>query len=170
MIYFVTEQFFKENTPAGENVDFKRVQPWVKVAAQTRIKNVLGSVFYAEILAKYNNESLNTKEIELVEKVKDAVCWFALQLALPDINKAITNKGQQKQKGDFTEPAESNDETRGIDSYLSTAKYYLQELREFLEERKADYPTFSQEQNKDSKGFEGTENKNDSFNDSLLII
>lgn len=170
MIYFVGEEYFKENTPAGENVDFKRVLPWVKVAANTKVRDVLGRVFYAEMLQKYNDENLTNEEVTLIEYVKDVVAWFALQMALPDINKPVNNKGQQKQKGDFSDAVESNDETRGIDSYLSTAKHYLKELKDYLEENGSLYATYKAEINKKSKGFEDTNKPDDSYNDSILII
>ena len=68
MIYFVTENFLKINTPITKNVDVTDVYPYVKPASDMRLQAILGSYFYNYLLTQYNDEVLTPDEITLVEK------------------------------------------------------------------------------------------------------
>lgn len=169
--YFVTETYVKDETPILLNVDFKTLAPWMKTAAETRVKNILGRNFYAYLLQKYNDEDLSTLEQELCDQIRPVVAWFGASLAIPDTNKKLGNKGQQRQQGQFTTPVQDIDEIRGIDQYASTGRYYLNELKLFLVENGGNYPQYTAEQNQKSDGFKDAKQDEElGYNDSILII
>lgn len=169
--YFVTEKYIKEETPILLNVDFKTLAPWVKVTAETRIKSVLGRVFYAYLLDKYNAENLTPEEMELCDQIRPVVAWYGASMAIPDTNKKLGNKGQQKQMGQFTTPVEASDELRAVDNYAATGRFYLNELKLFLEENGSNYPQYMEQQNQKSEGFVNPKDQDPlGFNDSILII
>lgn len=169
--YFVTESYVKDETPILLNVDFKTLSPWMKTAAETRVKNILGRNFYAYMLEKYNNQTLTAEEIELNNYIRPVVAWYGASLAIPDINKKLGNKGQQRQQGQFTTPVSDTDELRGVDQYAATGRHYLNELKLFLEENGNNYPGYVEEQNQKSEGFRKPETEEPGgFNDSMLII
>ena len=81
MIYFVTENFLKVNTPITRNVDVTDVFPYVKPAADMRLQAILGSYFYNYLLTQYNDEVLTNDEVTLVEKIQFVVAWRAAEQA-----------------------------------------------------------------------------------------
>ena len=169
--YFVTENYVKEETPILLNVDFKTLSPWIKTAAETRVKNVLGRNFYAFMLKKYNDETLSSKQKELCDQIRPVVAWYGASLAIPSTNKKLGNKGQQKQNGQFTTPVNEWDEISAVDQYAATGRHYLNELKIYLKENAKDFPEYVEEQNQKSEGFRKPEEEEPGgFNDSILVI
>ena len=103
MIYFVTENFLKINTPITKNVDVTDVYPYVKPASDMRLQAILGSYFYNYLLTQYNDEVLTPDEITLVEKIQFVVAWRAAEQA------ASLAGGQlsANEKAEFTETPET---------------------------------------------------------------
>jgi hypothetical protein len=50
MLYFITENYLKTNTPITANVDVTDVFPYVATQAQLRVMPILGTVFYNHLL------------------------------------------------------------------------------------------------------------------------
>lgn len=169
--YFVTENYVIEETPILLNVDFKTLSPWIKTAAEMKVKDVLGRNFYAYLLGKYNSETLTPEEVELVDHIRPVVAWYGASMAIPDFNKKLGNKGQQRQNGTNAQPVDVSDENKGVDQYASAGRYYLGELKIFLKENGANYPEYLEEQNQKSEGFKNPAKEEESgYNDSILII
>lgn len=171
MIYFVTEKFLKDETPIGENVDIKKVLPFLKTAANMRLIPVLGRLFYKDLLDKYNAQTLNTDEVELVGHVKMVVAWYASYLATPALNKQVTNKGQQRQNGDYSTSVEDQGEVKAQDVDSSVGRFYLNELKNELKIKKGVFPVYESKENKDSFLFEQPKTiEPDSYGDYFIVI
>lgn len=169
--YFVTENYVKDETPILLNVDFKTLAPWMKTAAETKVKNVLGRNFYTYLLEKYNDEDLTTEEMELVDQIRPVVAWYGASYAIPDLNKKLGNKGQQRQNGTFTQPVQDIDEIRASDQYAAAGRFYMDELKLFLKERGQEFPQYMESQNRKSEGFKSPDSEEGiGFNDSIVII
>jgi hypothetical protein len=54
MIYFVTENYLKTQTPITANIDVNNIVPFIKTQSDMRIMPILGTYFYTYILAAYN--------------------------------------------------------------------------------------------------------------------
>ena len=75
MIYFITENYLKTNTPITANVDVTDVTPYIKTQSDLRVQPILGSVFYNHLLDAYNNQTLTPDEEDLVTFIQPVVAW-----------------------------------------------------------------------------------------------
>lgn len=147
MIYFVTEQFIKNNTHITQNVDAEDLGPYIHISAITYVQPILGYTFFNDILNKYNNNTLNSDEQELVEFIQYVVAFYAAYEAVPNITFRISNKGIQSQNGQF-----SNNETLEVLDYIRRnivkfAKMKEDELREYLYENEDNFPLYKSDSN-----------------------
>ena len=172
MIYFVTEKYLKDNTPIADNVDVKRVTPFVEVASDMRIQPLLGEHFYNDLLTKYNDETLNSDEVTLVKKIQHAVSWYAASEAVFSVSRPLTNKGIQRQEGENSESVDSDELAFGMDHYAQKGAHYIRRIKHFLRENADKFPEFTSDENKDSDLYpkKYSENSEEGFNNSILII
>ena len=77
MVYFVTEEFIKNETHITQNVDAGDISPYLHISAITYIQPILGYTFYNDILDKFNLGNLNADETQLVEFIKYVVAFYA---------------------------------------------------------------------------------------------
>lgn len=170
MIFFVTEKFIKDRTPIGENVDVKKVVPFLETAASMRLIPVLGEVFYTDLLTKYNNQSLSANEQIIVDKCKYVVAWYASSMATPALNKQMTNKGQQTQSGDYSQNAGDTAEVQAQDRDSVIGRFWLNQLKDYLKRNKSLFAVYLSKPNQDSFLFEEPKTITpDSFNDSMYL-
>jgi len=66
MIYFITENYLKTQTPITANVDVTDVTPYIKTQSDMRVQPILGTYFYNYMLTGYNAQTLNNDEETLV--------------------------------------------------------------------------------------------------------
>lgn len=172
VIYFVTEKFLKERTPIGENVDIKKVVPFLETAAYLRLVPVLGEVFFDDLVTKYNANSLTADEMKVVDKCRMVVAWYASSMATPALNKQMTNKGQQTQSGDFSQNAGDMAEVQAQDRDSVVGRFWLNQLKDYLKRNKDLYPVYLSKPNQKAYLFEEPKcsDLGDSFNDSMFII
>ena len=137
MIYFVTENYLKVNTPITANVDVTDVFPYVKPASDMRVQAILGSYFYAYLLAAYNAQSLNNDEELLVEKIQPVVAWRAAEQAAFGLTYQLKNKGIQTQNGDYSNSVSQNETAFVMDHYGQMAAFYEKRLTNYLLTNKA---------------------------------
>jgi len=143
MIYFVTETYMKTYTTLNDNVDSNVYITLVKTAADGFVRSYLGDYFYKYLLTAYNAQTLNADEIILVQDyIQDAIAWRVLSDATFSTSYQVTNKGVQKQSGDFSD----NPGFQGVSFmshfYKSKADFYDNRLRTYLIDNKDLYPEF----------------------------
>jgi len=149
-VYFVTENYLKNNTPITDNVDSTDVMPWVKVASETWIRKILGLNFYNYLLDKYNAQTLSTDEETLVEYIQPAVAWRATVDCVYGLSRQLKNKGLQTQSGENSSSVDLNEVQFGMSHYEQKATYYEEILIEYLKENKDLFPEFTDITNKTS--------------------
>ncbi len=173
MTYFVSETFIKKNGIVTANVDVTDFAPLIQYSAKAFVKKQIGSVLFADLLAKYNAQTLSPGEITLVEKMQWAISWRACANAVITLSYQLKNKGIQKQNGENSDAADLKEITFVYDHYIQQAVYFESELKDFLITNKNDYPVYLDPSNKDSEIKNDEYNaKGDSFNEGvgLLII
>lgn len=149
MIYFVTETFLKDKTPITQNVSAKDLSPFIEMTVKTYIQPILGYTFTKELLVKFNDETLNTEETELVEFIQFVTAFYAVYDAIPSLTFRISNKGVQSQFGDYQNSEGVATVTYLQNNMLKFAKVHESNLRAFLELNKAEFPTYLAEINKE---------------------
>jgi hypothetical protein len=171
MIYFVTEAFIKKNGIVTANVDVTDFSPLIQYSAKAFVKRQIGSVFFEDLLTKYNSQTLSVEEVALVEKMQWAISWRACANAVITMTYQLKNKGIQKQNDDNSESVELKEVTFVYDHYIQQAGYFETELKTFLIANKADYPVYLDVTNKDSEIKNNEHNaKGDSFNEGVGLL
>lgn len=172
MIYFITENYLKKNTPITANCDVNDVLPWVKPSAETRILPILGTYFFNDLLIKYNAQTLNSDEESLVALIKPCIAWRAAAFSVYSLSRQLKNKGLQIQNGENSEGVDLKEVTFGMDHYGQIASNYQRTLINFLVKNKLNYPYLMSSLNTDSsiQKEDNPENIDSGFTDSIMII
>lgn len=150
MVYFCTEAWIKANTPITSNVDATQILPWIKIAAETWTRKILGLNYYNYLLAAYNAQTLTADEVTLVEYIKPAVAWRASVDCVYGLSRQLKNKGIQSENGENSESVDLNEVQFGMSHYEQKATYYEEILIEYLKENKDLYSGFTDTANKSS--------------------
>lgn len=170
-IYFVTERYLKLYGMITSNVDATDFTPLIQFSAKAFIRKQIGTLFFNDLLTKYNDKTLSVEETNLVEIIQFAIAWRATAEAAISLSYQIKNKGIQKQRDDNSDAAEMKEITFMYDNYIQKAQYFELEMREFLIKNKLDYPMFTNILNVDSMIKNDQYNaKGDSFNEGTGII
>lgn len=150
MNYFISEAFIKTYVVIPDNVDVKTFAPLVQGAAYAYIKPMIGTYFFNDLLTKYNNQTLSTDELVVVEKIQFAILWRLCAKAGITATYQLTNKGYQTQNDDNSESVGLDVVTYMDATYIQEAIIFQNELKQFLIENYNDYPFFTDKLNKDS--------------------
>ena len=169
MIYFITENWLKTNTPVTANIDAVKIFPFVQSQADMRIQPLLGTYFYKDLLTKYNAQTLNANEQLLVEKIQPAIAWRAVEDCVLSISYALKNKGIQQQSGDYSQPATFQEIAYIQNVYSQKAVFYENRVIVWLKENKDLYPNFTSALNTDSD-IKPIKTANEGYNDFFEII
>lgn len=169
MIYFITENWLKTNTPVTANIDAVKIFPFVQSQADMRIQPLLGTYFYKDLLTKYNAQTLNANEQLLVEKIQPAIAWRAVEDCVISISYALKNKGIQQQSGDYSQPVTFQEIAYIQNVYSQKAVFYENRVIVWLKENKDLYPNFTSSLNTDSD-IKPIKTANEGYNDFFEII
>lgn len=150
MNYFITENYLKTNTPITANVDVTDVTPYIATQAQLRVMPILGTVFYNYLLGKYNAQTLNPDEEDLVAFIQPVVAWRSAEDAVFGLTYQLKNKGLQTQFGDFSSSVTRSEVAFGMEHYAQKASFFEQRLIKYLIANKGLYPEFTDPANRDT--------------------
>lgn len=170
LIYFVTENYIKVNTPITANVDIKEVLPLIKGAADMWTQHTLGTYFYEDLLTKYNAQTLSADEEALVALMQPSIAWRACADAVIELSYQLKNKGIQTQSGDFSASGEAKMVQFMNRHYAQKAEFYEQMMWNYLVKNKALYPEFTSHLNQNSTCLEYCNGaKNSKFNSQVFF-
>lgn len=169
IIYFITENYLKVNTPITANVDIKELLPLVKSAADMWTQHTLGTYFYNDLLVKYNAQTLNADEEVLVALMQPSIAWRACADAVIELSYQLKNKGIQTQSGDFSASGEAKMVQFMSTQYIQKAEFYENEMWKYLEKNKALYPEFISALNRNSNLLNSCSNNNSKFNSPIFF-
>lgn len=143
--FFISESYLKSNTPIGDNVDAKELQPFIKTAQDTYIHEALGTCLYNRLtdskLASPSNTTPN--EQILIVMLKPCLAFYSAYDALPFIWSKIRNVGIQKQKGNDNSETASISEMNYLQKQLKNkADFYLKRVQDYLCCNSSLYPEY----------------------------
>jgi hypothetical protein len=172
MIYFITENYLKKNTPVTANCDVNDILPWIKPAAETRVLPILGTYFFNQLLARYNSQTLSNDEIDLVNLIKPCIAWRAASFTVYSLSRQLKNKGLQIQNGENSEGVDLKEVSFGMDHYNQIGAQYQKMLQNWLIDNKSKFSDLMSELNTDSsiKNTFEKSNISEDFTDSIIII
>lgn len=170
MIYFITENYLKTNTPITKNVDSNDIAPYIRPAADMRLQAILGSYFYDYLLVKYNAQTLTPDEETLVEKIQPCVAWRAAENAAFGLSYQLKNKGVQQQFGDYSSNVSQSEIAFVMDHYGQMAAFFEKRLISYILEYKDLYAEFTSDENKDSDIKPVDDCESDDYDNTMMVI
>jgi hypothetical protein len=169
MIYFITENYLKTQTPITANCDVNDIVPYIKTQSDLRIQPILGTYFYNDILAKYNAQTLSANEEILVTYIQPIVAWRSAEDAVFGLSYQLKNKGLQLQNGDYSNSVSQQEVAFAQDHYGQKASFYEARLVNYLHTNKDLFSNFTSVLNKDSD-IRPTHNPDNGYTDSIMVI
>ena len=132
--FFLTEDYLKDNSPLGKNVDIGDVYPYVKAAQNIYIQEMLGTPLYQRLMDSRNASPPDTtaNEIALLRLVREALLFYSCYRALPFIWAKIRNVGLVKQGGENLEVLTKEEMQYLRDDLKKDADFYLMRVRDYL--------------------------------------
>ncbi len=168
-IYFCTENYLKANTVLTANINITEILPLVKGAADMFTQHTLGRVFYADLLTKYNAQSLSPDETTLVGYMQPAIAWRACADAVMELSFQLKNKGVVSQSGDNITSTETKTVMLMNQHYINKAEFYENEMWQWLKENKALFPIFLSPANKKEVLGAIIDDKSNEFNSQIFF-
>lgn len=150
MLYFITENYLKTNTPITANVDVTDVTPYIATQAQLRVMPILGTTFFNYMLNVYNTQTANNDEETLIKFIQPIVAWRSAEDAVFGLTYQLKNKGLQTQNGDFSSSVSQREVAFGMEHYAQKAAFFEERLIKYLIKNKNLFPEFISETNKDT--------------------
>lgn len=169
MIYFVTENYLKTQTPITANCDVNDIVPYIRTQSDLRVQPILGTYFYNYILAKYNAQTLSNDEEILLMYIQPVVAWRSAEDAVFGLSYQLKNKGLQMQNGDYSSSVSQSEVVFAQDHYGQKASFYEARLFSYLRDNKDLFAEFTNLLNKDSD-IKPTKNEDNGYTDSIMII
>ena len=148
-VYFITEERIKSMTTVLGSVDGKLISPLLKSAADMWVLPRTGTYFFNDLLTKFNAQTLNSDERELVEIIQNSLIWRVASELVITSSAQITNKGVQEQNGMNSQSAEITKLGMLTKHYGAKAEFYDSRIIHFLWANKDLFPKFTDKLNTD---------------------
>jgi len=150
MLYFITENYLKTNTPITANVDVTDVTPYIATQAQLRVMPILGTTFFNYMLQVYNDQTATNDEETLIKFIQPIIAWRSAEDAVFGLTYQLKNKGLQTQNGDFSSSVSQREVAFGMEHYAQKAAFFEERLIKYLIKNKSLYPEFISLENRDT--------------------
>lgn len=155
MIYFITENFIKKNSPLTNNVNISKIEYLIEDSFELVIVNLLGYKFANFLLEKHQevisgNDPYSEIEERLVGYIQKTMVWNVAFSSVEALSDSVTNKGAQKQFGDFSNSSTDSQIRFLSEKYYQRFQDYQDVLIDFLCKNKDEFPEFISSENKGS--------------------
>jgi hypothetical protein len=146
--YFMTPQYFKDNTVVNGNVDDELITPFIIIAENQNIERVIGTALFDELVDqiedyKENSTPIDPNNIILLEKyINPALLQWTMFHSLPFLNYKLTNKTVAKKNSDNSDSSDVGEISYLRNVVSNNAEYLSTRLTNFLKENKDTYPLF----------------------------
>jgi|688.fasta_scaffold02349_24 hypothetical protein len=161
---WINQQYIKTFTPLNANIDTNEIAPHIETAQLIHTREILGMNLYNDLASKIQAGTLNVKETELVDIIKQALAYRAAEISIPFLSIKLRNKGAVKMRDEFADPA-SLDEMKYLRSELNQrAAYFEDRAKDYICQFRVDFPLYTQYNDNQI-----LPNYNNAFNDEIYI-
>ncbi len=147
-VLFISEDTIKKSTTINGNVDAELLLPYIKVAQDIHIHQLLGTDLYdklASLITAGTMQNVANQDYEdLIDKyIQPCLIHYSLYECLPFLSYKIMNKDLVRKISEQSTAASLEDlkYLRGI--VLNTAEYYAERLVEWLRNNHDKYPEYT---------------------------
>lgn len=128
------------NCNVSESVESNQVDVQTEVMQLKYIKPILGKDLFNELLDEISDDTLTVVNSSLVEQIKPALSWLVFSQLIPYANVFSTASGLIKNQGEEFILADKEELGGMAKIAYGNFQVYEQDLKEFLQENKEDYP------------------------------
>lgn len=138
----INNEYLAAYSPLPINYSFEEIRPFVTIAENIWLVDVLGKKLYQELLEQVGENEVTPENSTLLLKIYPFLAVAVCYEALPFIAYHFTDKGITKGKSDNSEPITTTEITN-IQNHLHTELSVLKQmLKSFLKEHKDCYPLY----------------------------
>ena len=132
-VKFISTQLLKENTTIQDNVDDDILVPYIYMAQDINLQQVLGSSFYDRLKEGVVNNDLNADETKLIKDfIQPMIIQWSLYRILPHLMFKLTNKSVSKESSEWSQNSELNEMKYLRDDIRNDAEFLTKRLQEYL--------------------------------------
>ncbi|OUW18609.1 MAG: hypothetical protein CBD18_02415 [Opitutales bacterium TMED158] len=147
VIYLIaTPAYLRSITDLDNNVEDKRVIPFMALAQDKHIQPYLGTNLYEKVLADVQAGSTTDDYVTLIDTyVRRAVCWWTMVELLPELSTRIDNVGVVT----YQDAAEEGIVNAKVERARQNAHFYTERMVSYLQhntEKYAEYNTNTEDQ------------------------
>jgi hypothetical protein len=149
-VLFVSEDTIKKSTTINGNVDVELLLPYIKVAQDIHIHQLLGTDLYDKLQADITANSLTANYTLLLDEyIQPVLIHYALYECLPFLSYKIMNKDIVRKISETSTPASLEDIKYMRDIVSNTAEYYAKRLVDYICNFNHLYPEYNTNSNGD---------------------
>ena len=135
--------YFSAYSPVPTNYNWDDIRPFVSIAEEVWLVDILGRKLYNELLEQVQNNNLTGENSTLLLKIYPYLSMAIVYESFPFLAYNISEKGITKGKSENSEPV-TNAEISNVQNHLRTQLEVLKKmLKQFLVEHSECYPLFN---------------------------
>ena len=149
-VLFVSEDTIKKSTTINGNVDVELLLPYIKVAQDIHIHQLLGTDLYDKIQADITGGTLTGNYQSFTDDyIQPVLIHYALFECLPFLSYKIMNKDIVRKISETSTPASLEDIKYMREIVKNTAEYYATRLVDYLCNNNELFPEYTTNSNGD---------------------
>jgi hypothetical protein len=152
-VLFISEETIKKSTTINGNVDIELLLPYIKVAQDIHVHQLLGTDLYDKIqddIAGVSGASLTGNYKTLVDEyIQPVLIHYSLYECLPFLSYKIMNKDIVRKISETSTPASLDDIKYMRNIVVNTAQYYAERLVDYVKNNTDLYPEYNTNSNGD---------------------
>ncbi len=145
MIFFKTQSEFAEFVPIGMKLDpeFTKLPAQIHSALSQFVRKEIGSAFLMELHSAYDNATETIYQAEARALLQKTLANFAVALFIPKHKVQLDSSGVREVEDSDRKGAKPYDTSEAIKAYDRDGWAALEELLEYLESNRAQFPTWA---------------------------
>lgn len=152
-VLFISEETIKKSTTINGNVDIELLLPYIKVAQDIHVHQLLGTDLYDKIqddIAGTGGASLTGNYKKLVDEyIQPVLIHYSLYECLPFLSYKIMNKDIVRKISETSTPASLDDIKYMRNIVVNTAQYYAERLVDYVKNNTDLFPEYNTNSNGD---------------------
>ena len=141
-VLFISEETIKKSTTINGNVDVELLLPYIKVAQDIHIHQLLGTDLYNKLQDDISTISGAYKTL-LDEYIQPTLIHYSLYECLPFLSYKIMNKDIVRKISETSQAASLEDIKYIRNIVLNTSEYYAQRLVDYIKNNTSSFPEYS---------------------------
>ena len=143
-VLFISEESIKSSTTINGNVDAELLLPYIKVAQDIHIHQLLGTDLYEKLQSDITGSSVAGAYATLLDNyIQPVLIHYSLYECLPFLSYKIMNKDIVRKISETSTAASLEDIVYIRDIVKNTAEFYASRLVDYIKNNSASYPEYN---------------------------